>query len=280
MKLMKLFASWRRIWIYLSILTVLLMFSPALLPSHRARLLIMSYTKHLHELILYIVLCIVLLIPISYVMYIAIKSRKFPLKLFGFLMPFFALILGFFPYILFSYAEKWILSVLVILFFGILGSAFLMFMMKGAADEVVRRRVGFWAPKSWKYLWAIFFLLSNTVLFSQFLLAYFNPVFQEVILIFTRLPHILISYIIFCAIVLVPVSKILQSIINRTKFWAELLVFSLFFISFVPPFSFLSALTHGEVREAFTGYLIGALISAIMAVPLYHVFLIRRENQP
>ena len=103
---MKITASWRRIWILLSILTILLIFSPPMLYP-KARSVITRYVEHPFELILYIIFCTAILIPISYITYIALKSEKYALKTLGSLLPLSVFLLELLPYTLLSDPRTW-----------------------------------------------------------------------------------------------------------------------------------------------------------------------------
>ena len=133
----------------------------------------------------------------------------------------------------------------------------------------MHREVGLWIPKSWKQVWAMLFFSTNLVLFSNLLLLPFlNLRYSELTLIYTRHIHILILYIIFCAILLIPISKIIEP--KKTKFWRELFYSVSMTAPFALSFSLIIALTHGAVREAFTGYLLAVLSFAPIAALIGH----------
>ncbi|RSN72300.1 MAG: hypothetical protein DSO07_08495 [Thermoproteota archaeon] len=266
MTLMGLSASWRRIWIYYVVLIVILILCPYWLPGRKT--IIEFYAEHVYELILYIILCIVLLIPISYVSYIALRDGK---SILLFIIPLSVMILGLLPYISFYYKSLQLLCISTIIFFFTTGGILVGFLMKWGTDEAMQRKVGYWAPKSWKYTWILLFFFTNLVLFSDLLLfPLFNPRYMELTLIYTKHIHILILYIIFCAILLALISRMIQFELGRTRFWRGLFFSISSTTPFILSFLLIVALTHGAVREAFTGYLIGALISAPMLAFLAH----------
>jgi hypothetical protein len=116
------------LWIYYAVIVVILIFLPFWLPGEKT--VVKSYAKHPYELVLYIILCIVLLIPISYIGYIVSRSEKISLRMLSFLTPFSALTLGLLPFIFFYYGKAWIICILIIALLFAIGAIFSAFLMK------------------------------------------------------------------------------------------------------------------------------------------------------